>query len=58
MSKAPPSVEEIIRKHSKARVLVPSLKKYPLLDHITGTIRPSRELTDADVIESMVKKYA
>lgn len=41
MSKAPPSVETLIRQHSKARVLVASQKP----------------MTDQDVINQMVRQY-
>ena len=54
----PPSVKELIIRHSKARVLYPSGKRF-----ITGhdpLVMPqfSRPIHKLDVIESLVKKYA
>lgn len=53
MKNAPPSVEKLIRKHSKARVLFAT--KVPFLEQATGRVR---ELADRDVVDSLVRKYA
>lgn len=54
----PPSVESIIREHSKARVLVASTKRY-LVEQGSMFAIPkfSRVLTDSDVKDSLVKQY-
>lgn len=57
--RVPPPSAELIRKYSHARVVAPSKKTFVTgIDFFTG--RPnafSREMTDADVRESMVRKY-
>lgn len=53
MSTKIPSVETLIRTHSKARVLV--AKPVGYLEQKLANIR---EITSGDVIESMVRKYA
>lgn len=50
----PPSVKELIIRHSKARVLVASTKRFPFY----SVARISRPIHKLDVIESLVKKYA
>lgn len=53
----PPSVKELIIRHSKARVLAASAKAFPL--HSVGSGLPfSRPIHKLDAIESLVKKYA
>ena len=57
-SNNPPSSAELIRTHSRARVKHPSQKTFITGMHpITGMPMFSRELTDADVRESMVRQY-
>lgn len=51
--KAPPSVEELIRRHSKARVL----HAHPVGFWETK-INGKCELTNHDVMDSMVRQYA
>lgn len=54
----PPSSAELIRTHSRARVIYPSRKPLIVGAHpITGMPMLARELTDADVRESMVRQY-
>lgn len=54
----PISSAELIRKHSKAKVVVPSKKQFKVgIDPLTGVPIMSLPLTDADVRESLVKKY-
>ena len=55
----PPSVKELIIRHSKARVLVASAKPF-VTGHNPLTKLPefSRPIHKLDVIESLVKKYA
>ena len=45
----PPSVKELIIRHSKARVLVASAKWFPYQN--------SRPIHKLDVIESLVRRY-
>lgn len=54
----PPSVKELIIRHSKARVLVASAKRFPTHSAGLGSMQFSRPIHKLDVIESMVKKYA
>lgn len=54
----PPSSAALIRKHSHARVVVPSEKTFVTgYDPLTGIPRLSRPMTGADVRESMVRQY-
>ncbi|WP_312388553.1 hypothetical protein [Stutzerimonas nitrititolerans] len=48
-----PSVEELIRKHSKARVVTPTR----ISVHAERALG-IRQIADRDVIDSMVRKYA
>lgn len=51
-----PSVKELIIRHSKARVLYDSGKKFP---YFNGTSRGlSRPIHRGDVIQAMVRAYA
>ena len=54
-----PSVKELIIRHSKARVLFASAKRF-ITGHNPLTKQPefSRPIHKLDVIESLVKKYA
>lgn len=52
MSEHIPTTAELIKKHSQARVLVPSRKQFI---HLNGI---SREMTKADAVQSMIAKYA
>lgn len=57
---APASSAELIRQHSKARVLVHGPAFVVKWDHTKTPPQPmqfSRELTDADAREMVVKKY-
>lgn len=48
----PKSAEQLIREHSKARVISAD-RVHPIDQRLTGL----RQLSSADVIESMVRKY-
>ena len=52
------SVKELIIRHSKARVLVASAKRFPFNSAVLGGVSLSRPIHKLDVIESLVKKYA
>ena len=53
-----PSCEELIRQHSKARVLTPSRRvSITGFSPITGLPSFSRQMTDADALEAQVRKY-
>ena len=52
-----PSVKELIIRHSKARVLVASAKRF-LYQNSALSIAGSRPIHKLDVIESMVRRYA
>ena len=55
----PPSVKELIIRHSKARVLVASFKRFPFFHSADlGGTQFSRPIHKLDVIESLVKEYA
>lgn len=59
MSKQPPSVAELIQKHSKARVLHPSGKQFITgTDFLTGLPTMIRQLTDQDVKAQMIRQYS
>lgn len=51
----PKSSAQLIREHSKARVITASNKSF-LVPSDFG-IRTSRQMRDHDVVESMVRKY-
>lgn len=53
----PPSVKELIIRHSKARVLAASTKRFPFHSADRGA-QFSRPIHKLDVIESLVKEYA
>lgn len=54
----PKSSAQLIREHSKARVLYPSNKRFVTgHDPLTRAPKFSRQLTDRDVVESLVKKF-
>lgn len=53
MSTKPPSVETLIRTHSKARVI-----KAAPVGWNESVVLKRRVITDRDVVESMVRKYA
>ncbi len=53
MKATPPSVETLIRKHSKARVIVAAP-----VDPRAAMLGLPRQMTDGDVLQSMVRKYA
>lgn len=53
-----PSVKELIIRHSKARVLVASAKRFPFNSAVFGGVQLSRPIHKLDVIESMVRRYA
>lgn len=52
----PPSVKELIIRHSKARVLIASAKRFPFHSAVVGGVGFSRPIHKLDVIESLVKK--
>ena len=54
----PKSSAQLIREHSRARVIVPSHKRF-ITGHNPLTKQPefSRQLTGQDVVESMVRAY-
>ena len=56
---SPTSSAELISRHSKARVLVAIQKRFPMeFNAITGLpSKFSRELTDDDAVDSMIRKY-
>ena len=54
----PPSVKELIIRHSKARVLVASAKRFPFHSAALGYTQFSRPIHKLDVIESLVRRYA
>lgn len=55
----PPSSRELILRHSKARVLRPSAKRFVTgHDPITGRPTFSRQLTDQDVREQLARQFA
>lgn len=54
----PTSSAELIRRHSKAKVLVPSRKRFVTgFNPMTMVSTYSRPLADADVRESLVRQY-
>ncbi len=54
----PKSSAQLIREHSKARVLVASGKRYITGSNpLSGLPEFSRQMTKADVVEQMVAKY-
>lgn len=54
----PKSCEQLIREHSKARVLVASRKPMVIgRNELTGLPIFARLMTDADAIEQMVRQY-
>ena len=53
-----PSVKELIIRHSKARVLYASAKRFPFHSAVLGGPQLSRPIHKLDVIESLVKEYA
>lgn len=53
----PPSVKELIIRHSKARVLAASAKRFPFYSVAHGE-QISRPIHKLDVIESLVRGYA
>jgi hypothetical protein len=55
----PKSSAQLIREHSKARVVTPSRKMFVTgWDQLTGKPNKfSREMTDADAVESMARKF-
>lgn len=54
----PPSVKELIIRHSKARVLAASAKRFPYFSADLGGTQFSRPIHKLDVIESLVRRYA
>lgn len=54
----PPSVKELIIRHSKARVLVASPKRFPFHSDAIAGLQFSRPIHKLDVIESLVRRYA
>lgn len=57
-NRVPPSSAELIRKYSKARVLVPSTKKYVVrVNPFNQLPELSVELDDRDVVEQLVRKF-
>lgn len=56
----PPSVESIIREHSKARVITPSTKRFIVgaaSDTPFGIPSFSRAIKDSDVKDALVRQY-
>lgn len=53
MKQKTPSVAELIRKHSKARVI-----KATPVDPVSRQLGQYRELRNSDVVEQMVRQYA
>lgn len=54
----PPSVEEIIRSTTKARVITVSTKRFLVKSkEVFGMPAFSRQMTDADVVNAQVKRY-
>ena len=54
----PPSVKELIIRHSKARVLVASAERFITGHDPLGLHQFSRPIHKLDVIESLVRRYA
>lgn len=52
-----PSSAELIRQHSKARVLDPSQKSSVVSISPMGLPTMSRAMTDNDAVEALVRKY-
>lgn len=58
MSEHIPTTRQLILRHSKARVVAPSGKRFMYADKRTGATLMSRPMNDADAIYSVVRKYA